>query len=632
VCRGSTELEGPKGLRAEIGKYSNSTNERKTMSKKTLRKRISLTVVSALIAGILSTVATPAANAAVGDANVLASAGVVNGSLMVATIDSTAIGATAHNGTAVGAANTADVRSKGILVKDSTSGTAQTATMLAGGILSLYAQVTTTAAMSASAGSFSGAVAGTTGSLQYGSSNATVLFTGATAATGATAIAALWTAPTTAGTYSVSLYVGNGAGTVPTLASPAVTLAGRVTVTVVAASAGGSYSAAYSLCNTSTIAAAATGVDSTSTVNNGGLWIINFDLDDAYDVSLGSGNLVATATNSAIVAFGTNTATGTGTTSTVVEYGSSQNRSISVAQPTANAPVTTTVTLSFNGTTVCTKTVTIKGEVASLEIQDLLTGDLSSANASVNWGDRDGTGRLGALGYFVAKDSAGNIVDQDALGTVAVDSATITPLVTAATLVLGSTDSTSGAYLGTIAWTCGAVASTANLKIKFTNTTSGTVITSPAFEARCADNPYTYTVSWDKASYNQGELAKLTVQFKDRKGNNANSLPAGASVITAPMFTVVSTTGSATAYTKADGTVQYTFAVGLSTGITEGTYTSTVDFTSLTAVAATVATSTYKVGTGVTVVTNADVLKSIVALIASINKQIQALQKLILKR
>jgi hypothetical protein len=42
-------------------------------------------------------------------------------------------------------------------------------------------------------------------------------------------------------------------------------------------------------------------------------------------------------------------------------------------------------------------------------------------------------------------------------------------------------------------------------------------------------------------------------------------------------------------------------------------------------------TVSYKVsGTGA--VSNADVLKSIVALIASINKQIQALQKLILKR
>jgi len=603
------------------------------MSKTTLRKRIALTAISTLIAGTLSIAITPAANAAAGDANTLANAGTINGSLIVATIDATGTAGVAHNGTAVGAANTADVRSKGLLVKDSSSGTAQTATLLAGGELSLYAQVTTTTAFSASAGTFRAGVAGTHGTLSYNSGNSTVLFAGATAASGATAVAAIWTAPTTPGTYTVSAYVGNGAGTVPSLSSPIVTLAGRVTVTVVAASAGGSYSAVYSQCNTDTVARAATGVDSTSRVGNGGIWLINFDLDDAYDNSLGSGNLVVNATNSAIVAFGSNTATGTGTSSTAVEYGSSQSRSVSVAQPTAHAPVTTTVTISFNGTVVCTKTVTIRGEVASLEIEDLLTGDLSSANASSTWGDRDATGRMGQLGYFVAKDSAGNIVDQDALGTVALDSATITPLVTAATLVLGSTDSTAtGDYRGTIAWTCGATASTANQKIKFTNTASGSVITSAAYAARCADNPYTYTASWDKASYVQGELAKLTVQFKDSKGNNANSLPAGASIITAPMFTLVSATGSASAHSKADGSVQYTFAVGLSTGITDGTYTSTVDFTALTAVAATTATPTYKVGTGVAAVSNADVLKSIVSLIASINKQIQALQKLILKR
>ena len=49
-------------------------------------------------------------------------------------------------------------------------------------------------------------------------------------------------------------------------------------------------------------------------------------------------------------------------------------------------------------------------------------------------------------------------------------------------------------------------------------------------------------------------------------------------------------------------------------------------------VAAVKATPTYKVSTGGDTTSNADVLKSIVALIASINKQIQALQKLILKR
>jgi hypothetical protein len=66
--------------------------------------------------------------------------------------------------------------------------------------------------------------------------------------------------------------------------------------------------------------------------------------------------------------------------------------------------------------------------------------------------------------------------------------------------------------------------------------------------------------------------------------------------------------------------------------MTAGTYTSVIDFTSLTAVAAERQTPTYKLGTGTTDVTFTEVLKSVVALIASINKQIQALQKLITRR
>jgi len=602
------------------------------MSNTTLRKRIALSAIAALTAGMLSFASAPVASAhgAAGAANVSADDGADNGSLFVATLASTASTANQHSATAIGSGHVA-ATSKGLLVKDSSSGTAQTATALTGAVLSFYAPVTTTAALTASGGSFSGmTAAGSISSVTYNASNSTVLFTGATAAT---AVAALWTAPTTAGTYTVQLYVSNGLGTAPTTSVPAVTLAGQMTITVVAASAGGTYSAAYSACNTSTVVATATGVDSTSTRNNAQSWYLNLDLDDAYDVSLGSGNLIASATNGGLVSFGTSTATSAaGTASTVVEYGSSQLRSVRIDQPTAGAPLTTTVTVSFNGTTVCTKTVTIKGEVATLEIADLLTGDLSSANAST-LSNRDGTTRTGQFGYFVAKDSAGNIVDQDHNGTVAQDAATLTPLITAVTPVAGTTDSTSdNNYRGTLTWTCGATASTAQMKFTFTNTTSGKVVTSPAFTARCANDPYTYSASWDKASYVQGELAKLTVKFLDSKGNPSNSLNPGASVITAPMMTLVSTTGSATAILKADGSVEYTFAVGLPTGLTAGTYTSTVDFSSLTAVAATVATPTYKVGTGTTSVTNEEVLKSIVALIASINKQIQALQKLILQR
>jgi predicted lipoprotein with Yx(FWY)xxD motif len=97
-------------------------------------------------------------------------------------------------------------------------------------------------------------------------------------------------------------------------------------------------------------------------------------------------------------------------------------------------------------------------------------------------------------------------------------------------------------------------------------------------------------------------------------------------------MTAVSATGSATMLTNAAGVRTYTFTVGTTSGMTAGTYTSIIDFTSLTAAAATKATPTYKLTTGGDQTTNADILKSIVALIASINKQIQALQKLILKR
>jgi hypothetical protein len=98
------------------------------------------------------------------------------------------------------------------------------------------------------------------------------------------------------------------------------------------------------------------------------------------------------------------------------------------------------------------------------------------------------------------------------------------------------------------------------------------------------------------------------------------------------MLTNVSTTGAA-AGLGTTGTKTYTYTVGTTSGMTAGTYTSIIDFTTLTLAGTAVkATPTYRLTTGGDTTTNADVLKSIVALIASINKQIQALQKLILKR
>jgi hypothetical protein len=416
-------------------------------------------------------------------------------------------------------------------------------------------------------------------------------------------------------------------------------LVGQITVTVVAASAGGAYSAAYSACNTSTAVGVATGVDTTTAITNGNTAYINFDLDDAYDASLDSGAIVVTATNGALVSLGTSAAAAAaGTTSTIVSTRAPTNQAVQVIQGTANAPVTSTVTITYNGTTVCTKTVTIRGEVASLSVANVGTNDLGSGSTgSASW-IADGTNRIGIF-TVTAKDSAGNTVAPGTTGVsgFAAVAATLTPTVQAITIssanVATSISSSTAAWNYSVGnFTCGATAGESKVKIQYTNAGSGTIATSPEFTARCADDPYTYTASFDKASYVQGELATLTVQFLDSKGNKANNVGAhGALTDSTPMFTEVTAQGDGVA-DKADGTNTYTYTVGGTSAVTAGAYTAIIDFASLTGVAAVKATPTYKVSTGGDSTTNADVLKSIVALIASINKQIQALQKLILKR
>jgi hypothetical protein len=587
---------------------------------------------------MLSFVATPSANAGLSAANLTIANQIADAHLLVAELNST-------TGSAVlGAAATpsAAALSRGILNKDASTATAQTATVLAGGALSLYASVTTDVAFTATGGSFGSALANI-GAASYSNTVRNVFMDlSAAASISASTVAVIWTAPSTAGTYTVSMDRSASTNQLSTT-DYAGTLTGAITVTVVAASAGGSYSAAYSACNTRSNSQGigeATGVDTTSAITNGQTAYIVFDLDDAYDSSLDGGSLVVSATNGALISLGAVSATvAAGSTSTLVSTDAPTNKAVQVIQATAHAPMTTTVTISYNGTTVCTKTVTIRGEVASLAIASVGTEDLSTTGGSAVW-IADGTNRAGSF-TVTAKDSAGNTVAPGTSGVsgFAADSATLTTTVQA--IAISSANVATSVSSAVAAWnysvgnfTCGATAGESSVKLKYTNPSSGTVVTSPAFTARCADNAYTYTASFDKASYVQGEIATLTVQFLDSKGNKANSVSAhGALTATHPMMTMVSGLGDATSVpAKADGTRAYTLTVGTTTGLTAGSYTSIIDYASLTAVAATKATPLYKVTTGSDSTTNADVLKSIVALIASINKQIQALQKLILKR
>ena len=652
------------------------------MSKTTLRKRIAVIAVSALTVGMLS-VASPAANATHPSANIAAN----NGNAFSLSTTSTGLlpsqtalfVATQSNSgsTAAAASHTAapaGALSKGLLSKDTSSGTAQSATVLQGGVLSLYGVIATAVTFSATGGSFSSLASIATSAAEasvtrpgptvsYNSTNskawmdyvpgASVAFRGSAVSTG---VAVLWTAPTTAGTYTVSMSKGYVLGTNSTTYSApnssngdSPTAVANITVSVVAASAGGSYSAAYSSCKTqvntlanynSLVAAHAPGVDSTSTVKNGDQWSIDFDLNDAYAADLDNANIVVSATNGGLVKLGTaGTTPVAGTASTDVTFGSSTSRTVRIDQPTAGAPLTTTVTITLNGTTVCTKTVSIGGKVEKIAVANVGTQALNTAAGSAQW-TYQAIGLYSAgLFTILATDSAGNIVDVNGVGTFSADSATLTTVVQAASFptLATSRSSSSPARFSLGSFQCGGVAGQANLKVKFTTSSSGEAITSDAFVARCADVPSTYTVSLDKAAYKQGDIATATVQFLDSKGNKANSVTAvGANSWILPYFSPVTMAGtlaqgaSATAVTKADGTSELVFTVGTSTAVVNGSYAGVVAYDA--PALGVKQTPAYTLSTGGDSTTNADVLKSIVALIASINKQIQALQKLILAR
>ena len=601
--------------------------------------------------GVVVTVTTNTTHPSAGGTNGVDISAAVNQSLFTAVASNTGVNAIIHPTTTLGVGE-ADALSKGLLYKDSTVRTAQTATVLAGGTLSLYGVVNTAVAFSASGGTFASSRGmNNTATVTYNSSNQVSVLNGMTPLTGSTAVATLWTAPTTAGTYTVSLLTGFyqtslGAYEAPTTSNLPSTLGAKITVTVVAASGGGAYSAAYSACNTATTSAAASsiypsGVDSTGAVADGGSWFIDFNLKDAYQAALDPGNLVATATNGALVNFGATSGMGTttptaGTASTDVALQSGANTTLIVTQGTAGAPVTTTVTISYNGTTVCTKTVTIRGKVASLEIGSVGTGSLSSQDGSTIWSEAAAGGvRPAGLFTVLAKDSAGNLVSTPTtLGTYSAVASSLTTVVQSVSVVSPSSSvlSSSADRFNIGTFLCGDTAGSANVKLKFTTTGTGEIVESPAIAARCASSPYTFTASTDKTAYQLGDIATVTVQFLDSKGNKANSVAApGASTFTLPMMTAVDYASSATAVTKADGTSVYKFTVGgTDVAVTAGTYTGVISYPGLTA--STNATPTYKVSTGGDTTSNSDILKSIVALIASINKQIQALQKLILSR
>jgi len=210
------------------------------MSKTTLRKRIALTATTALFAGMLSVASAPVASAAIhpaaintSTANSVLTESAANIDTHVATTENTtggAVRATIGTGGAL-----ADIsvlaRSTRLLAKDTSTGVAQTATVLAGGILSIYGLASVTTSFVTTGGTLSSATSTGASSVAYTDPAASVLFTN-NITQAATGIATLWTLPTTAGTYTISKYFANGVATPNATTGLAQgTLGGQITVT-----------------------------------------------------------------------------------------------------------------------------------------------------------------------------------------------------------------------------------------------------------------------------------------------------------------------------------------------------------------------------------------------------------------
>jgi hypothetical protein len=588
VCARGDGIRGSKDLRAEIGKYSNSTNERKKMSTKTIKQRIAIVAATVLTAGFLSVVSAPVANATAGTIATGANASSTTGYL--GTFGSVGLlkGAEIVSGTTT--THTATLLSTGTL--NLTFGAASSVAVSAGAI------ITTASSMLAIAQDQSYAV------------NVTTVGFKPTGAVGTT--------------FRISVY------------SETDTIVSKVPDSYMTVTIAGSSVAGVPVASESTIlwaSGAANTPTSTESVTNAsttydvGALYVYIDLEDAYGANINSstGALVVTASEGALVGTpGASGAAGAGVTNVGITNSFTADRWAVISQKTAGAGWSGTVTVAYNGVTLATLSGKITGAPATITTTARKIG-------------KTGT-NIGAM-TFLVKDAAGNGLAAQA-ETIMFDTSSVASVVTTAGGTGSSLDAAFGGalgdYVGTADVTCG-VAGVSNVTLKMSGA-AGAVIKSSPVAVRCGGDAYDATMSWDKASYVQGEIATLTVAFVDSKGNPANSYTKADTItstetdatISVPMMTQIGSLFVATdgMLPNKDGKKIYTFTVGSTTAIVEGSYNAVLKLPTIDVSV----TAPYKVSTGTNAVSNADVLKSIVSLIASINKQIQALQKLILKR
>ena len=541
------------------------------MSTKTLRKRIALVAVSALGVGLLSIVPAYANTATL---TVTASDGTSTTSQGIVTA------ASGTSGTTI----TGSILNTGQLVVVSGAGTATSALLVSGGVITACVPgsgtVTLNAAGTNCSTSGTGTLTATIKGLTVGTNLVVSRETTNSSATWATDTAMTWS--------------------------------------VVAAGSVNALDLGHSFFSTEVSATAATdNVDATWSPSGGGTaaaterndgvaGYFGYGANDANGNALTGAVITASSTNGCLLNAGTDSA-GVLTTA----YSSTASSYFRVDQPTSHVAAKCVVTISVNGAVAASRTYNFRGQLAVIKV---------TANARVKAQSSATTAAL----YVDAQDAAGNSLDNI---TIAADTsyynANLTTVSSATSAPWSTSTTASSANV-----TCGN-SSDNNFRFKSTNASAVTIY-SPVVVISCAGDPATYTATLDKTSYVPGDVATLTITAKDSKGaltNDAAVLGTTALsvAIAGSNMTAVSTPTNADTFTS--GVKKYKFVVGQ----TGGSYQLAVDLplydsSTYSQSALTVGYSIANSGTQLN-----DVLAGIVKLIASINKQIAALQKALKK-
>jgi hypothetical protein len=558
------------------------------MSTKTLLKRLALGTVVAVSAGVLSVVSTTSAHA-----NILSGKNIYDNST---------------DGTSDA------VNSQGLVGSSVSNGVlAQTATILAGGKIAVggYSGTAATAQnITVSGGTFSKVSNTGTGAVTPTiTAPANTTATADAAAAGKTnTINALATPNSGSTSMTITIYDGS------TSTSP-------VAVIVVAVDSTNQYnvfsaakSTVYWGTGSSTDTATADATSSNYSVADGGTVKGYITLKDGYGNPLTSAAkalLTITTTADSYV----DASTSTKGSNNVAYVATAVSTAFNIQQKTAHAGVAATVTIAINGTVFATKTATIAGEVASIKVTP--SGFVAKTGGSNN----SLTAPVASYAFY---DGAGNKVYKDSSATTAVSS-TLGSVVSNLSVSQAPSDSATGGYL---APTCASSGKATGLKLQVVNP-SGTIVTSNAFDLYCGGSADTYKAAFDTSKYSLGGLATLTITFYDSKGNLANGYDAitGSNKITvanAPGSSYVTAPATGDLAQSGLGTKTYQFPVT----VVDGSYQAVISVPDVNS-GATGANQTvaYTVATGGTSLN--DVLKGIVSLIASINKQIAALAKLV---